>query len=146
MLHRSKLVHSYLFNFVTYMDIGCSICLDDIHPPHKITMTPCEHIYHSNCLENYALKKKDEGLNIFPCPLCRAELSTNTSSIPFGESDDENLPNIIYQSPAIVIVAMPILHTNNVVTRKQCTINSKIFAILIAMTIGTLFSVLILCV
>ena len=46
----------------------CPICLQQIEPVEVIRKTPCQHVFHSNCIDSWCLKT----LN---CPVCREDLS-----------------------------------------------------------------------
>ena len=41
----------------------CVICLEDMKTNEELTILLCAHIYHSKCINQWALKKKI-------CPLC----------------------------------------------------------------------------
>jgi len=46
----------------------CPICLQSIQVKEEIRRTPCEHIFHTNCLDCWCI----HNLN---CPVCRSDFS-----------------------------------------------------------------------
>jgi hypothetical protein len=62
----------------------CSICHDDFGTQQAIYKTPCNHIFHNNCLNDYCenagsifASEDDEQMFMLPCPMCRANLDEN---------------------------------------------------------------------
>lgn len=51
----SYCIYNYLFNFH---------CITPIKRKGKFMLTPCKHVFHSECLENWILHKSE-------CPTCR---------------------------------------------------------------------------
>lgn len=43
---------------------NCSICFDDFSNDDKISITECNHSYHTNCIEKWIKNKRT-------CPICR---------------------------------------------------------------------------
>ena len=52
------------------MNQSCTICLENMNSINDLTMLPCQHIYHSQCINNWILNTdyNDE------CPLCKVQL------------------------------------------------------------------------
>ncbi|KYR02102.1 hypothetical protein DLAC_00901 [Tieghemostelium lacteum] len=48
-------------------DLNCVICMNDVEEAHEYLITPCEHIFHSKCLKDWADYKLE-------CPVCRNPL------------------------------------------------------------------------
>lgn len=46
----------------------CPICLQQIEAAEVVRQPPCSHVYHSTCIDSWALKN-------LSCPVCRADLS-----------------------------------------------------------------------
>ncbi len=46
----------------------CIICLESLDEGQKVSLIKCEHIYHTECLNIWFLKKKT-------CPLCNDKLN-----------------------------------------------------------------------
>ena len=48
----------------------CTICLENMNSINDLTMLPCQHIYHSQCINNWILNTdyNDE------CPICKGNL------------------------------------------------------------------------
>jgi hypothetical protein len=46
---------------------NCSICLNNFENTDKITITNCEHYFHSDCLEEWGKYKPE-------CPMCKKEI------------------------------------------------------------------------
>lgn len=69
----------------------CTVCLEDIEGSEMKRMLPCQHLYHSHCIESWAVKNN-------ACPNCRRKIfdadaeqssqsptgSVNTSTSPQG--------------------------------------------------------------
>ena len=49
--------------------VCCCICLCDIHDG-KTKVSPCNHVFHSVCIEEWNKKSNT-------CPLCRGDCNTN---------------------------------------------------------------------
>ena len=49
------------------LELQCPICFDNIKTNELINKTPCKHIYHNKCLENWLENKNN-------CPKCRAKV------------------------------------------------------------------------
>ena len=47
----------------------CSICLQTFILKSSICITPCDHVFHYDCLKKFALTKKDD-ISTLKCPLC----------------------------------------------------------------------------
>ena len=52
-----------------YKFIECTICGDNFKDSQDIIITPCEHIYHIECIEPWLCKNSNK------CPLCRKEVA-----------------------------------------------------------------------
>ena len=83
-----------------YNKIDCSICLKKIHKGEQKTLE-CGHMFHSSCILKWALKTANdtglcecqrptknrqinlfkEGENIFTCPCCRVEHTTQNNEV-----------------------------------------------------------------
>lgn len=46
----------------------CAVCLDDFRPREMVTLTPCNHMFHENCIVPWV---KSRG----QCPVCRFVIS-----------------------------------------------------------------------
>ncbi|BEJ13400.1 hypothetical protein CspHIS471_0305740 [Cutaneotrichosporon sp. HIS471] len=51
-------------------DESCAICQDDYEPSQFVLVTPCNHMYHSSCLERWI-----KTPNVSSCPMCRRDLA-----------------------------------------------------------------------
>ena len=45
----------------------CIICMDEFNEGEKVTLLPCDHIFHMECIEKWLLKEKT-------CPFCKSEI------------------------------------------------------------------------
>lgn len=82
----------------------CSICLEDLGTQQAIYKTPCNHLFHNDCLNGYCETQgrldNQTGMFVLPCPLCRTNLNETVCSDvwAFKEgalSDDfENQPHV----------------------------------------------------
>ncbi len=63
----------------------CPICMDEIQPGENKTITACNHIFHTVCLERWvrrATRRNDEPT----CPMCRAPIEMNVSGNPNNDN------------------------------------------------------------
>ena len=56
-------------------DIMCSICCDNLMHDNMVSSLPCDHIFHTECIETY-LKEYN-----YICPVCRAEVGKSKANI-----------------------------------------------------------------
>ncbi|WP_252177398.1 RING finger domain-containing protein [Endozoicomonas sp. 4G] len=52
----------------------CTVCKEPFVPTSNIVKTPCNHLYHVDCLHQW-LKQREEDHSIINCPTCRTELN-----------------------------------------------------------------------
>ena len=45
----------------------CIICMEEFNEGEEVTLLPCEHIFHMECIEKWLLKEKT-------CPFCKSEI------------------------------------------------------------------------
>ena len=65
----------------------CCICLDDFEEGDKLRILPCDHGYHSKCIDSWLLKHKRI------CPQCRKRVfSRGTVEESDNDSDNERAP------------------------------------------------------
>ena len=56
-------------------DTMCSICFDNLMHDNMVSSLPCDHIFHTECIETY-LKEYN-----YICPICRAEVGKSKVNI-----------------------------------------------------------------
>ena len=54
----------------------CSICLEHVEDVNDATITSCNHLYHTKCIEQWLLKARSEG----KCPNCKRVLLTKSGA------------------------------------------------------------------
>ncbi|KAI3735934.1 hypothetical protein L6452_15461 [Arctium lappa] len=59
----------------------CSVCLDDFEPREMVTLTPCNHMFHDNCIVPWV---KSRG----QCPVCRFVIGDPTKEREGGRTSD----------------------------------------------------------
>ncbi|XP_071685820.1 uncharacterized protein [Rutidosis leptorrhynchoides] len=65
----------------------CSVCLDDFEPREMVTLTPCNHMFHENCIVPWV---KSHG----QCPTCRfVIIDRNKERVGSQSSDNNELVN-----------------------------------------------------
>ena len=75
--------------------INCVICLNDIKKSDDVTVTPCIHLYHKECLAGW-LDAKDNRIRLhIPCPLCKSDIASlipnrDVSNLLDDIDDEEN--------------------------------------------------------
>jgi hypothetical protein len=50
------------------LDKCCSVCMDDLVKDNEVIILPCEHIFHTNCIEEWLSKYN------YNCPVCKKEV------------------------------------------------------------------------
>jgi hypothetical protein len=65
---KDKLKKSILTEKVDNKIYDCNVCLEEIELNQEIIELPCEHIYHSECIEKYLNEYN------YKCPSCRKEV------------------------------------------------------------------------
>ena len=53
----------------------CNICMDNYKKEEDITILPCEHIFHKNCIKDWLCKEK------VTCPVCRFDTREKRSNV-----------------------------------------------------------------
>jgi hypothetical protein len=61
-------------------DPTCLICFDDMKDIKDITLTSCEHIYHTSCIEKWLSNAQSKN----KCPKCRAIIRKTSSTSASG--------------------------------------------------------------
>ncbi|CAK9779759.1 hypothetical protein CC85DRAFT_292550 [Cutaneotrichosporon oleaginosum] len=51
-------------------DECCAICQEDYEPNHRVSVTPCNHMYHVTCMDTWI-----KTPNVSTCPMCRRDLA-----------------------------------------------------------------------
>ncbi|CAN6439710.1 unnamed protein product [Victoria cruziana] len=74
-------------------DEECSICLEKFVPGHEVLITPCNHMFHGDCLQPWV---KSHG----KCPICRMAFSERSDELSvanahMGDSDNDNILSLI---------------------------------------------------
>lgn len=64
----------------------CVICLEDFEPKEVVMVTPCNHIFHEDCILPWV---KSHGR----CPVCRFSFSTNARESRASSTNNDNLVN-----------------------------------------------------
>nr|GFC97908.1 zinc finger, RING/FYVE/PHD-type [Tanacetum cinerariifolium] len=62
----------------------CVICLEDFEPKEVVTVTPCNHIFHEDCILPWV---KSHGR----CPVCRFSFSEKTRESGASSTNNDNL-------------------------------------------------------
>ena len=52
---------------------SCCVCVDDFSPDCMVRETPCNHLFHDECLMKWVETKIKAG-DAADCPFCRTEL------------------------------------------------------------------------
>ena len=63
---------------------GCSICLENFKKKSKVSMTPCSHVFHYNCIKDWLFKNAKNP----KCPNCNKEVLVNEDIINNGKTND----------------------------------------------------------
>jgi hypothetical protein len=71
-------------DFILILDT-CPICMDEIQPAENKTITACNHVFHTDCLERWVRRERRRHLEP-TCPICRAPIEMDLSA----SSENEN--------------------------------------------------------
>ncbi|KAA0191278.1 hypothetical protein HAZT_HAZT010081 [Hyalella azteca] len=71
----------------------CAICLDDYLDGDKLRILPCNHAYHSRCIDPWLTKRRRV------CPVCKQKV--RTAGEPLDDSDDEDLDHVTERAPLL---------------------------------------------
>ena len=66
---------------------GCSICLENLKKKSKVSMTPCKHVFHFNCIKDWLYKNAKNP----KCPNCNKEVLANEESNIDGKFDETKI-------------------------------------------------------
>ena len=66
---------------------GCSICLENFKKKSKVSMTPCNHVFHFNCIKDWLYKNAKNP----KCPNCNKEVLANDESNIDGKLDEAKI-------------------------------------------------------
>ena len=69
----------------------CCICLDDYAAGDKLRVLPCDHAYHSKCIDPWLVKNKRV------CPQCRRKVFPAGEEETDSETEDERAPLLARQ-------------------------------------------------
>lgn len=70
------------------MDVICIICTHKFGPNESISMTPCEHVFHKNCISKWILTSST-------CPKCRADARIiDLKNVYFDFCENEELKQL----------------------------------------------------
>lgn len=61
----------------------CAVCLEDFEPKEKVMLTPCNHMFHEDCIVPWVKSNAQ-------CPVCRFSLGVNKRESP---ASDNNIAN-----------------------------------------------------
>lgn len=65
----------------------CAICLEDFEPRQEVTVTPCKHMFHEECIVPWV--KSNAG-----CPVCRFSLLEKTRErVQYNSTTSNRVPN-----------------------------------------------------
>uniref|UniRef100_A0A1I8ILT1 RING-type domain-containing protein n=1 Tax=Macrostomum lignano TaxID=282301 RepID=A0A1I8ILT1_9PLAT len=65
----------------------CAICLEDFVPGEKLRILPCNHAYHTKCVDPWLLKSRST------CPVCKRRVFPGSADSE-GEDDDREGPGL----------------------------------------------------
>ncbi|KAK8643575.1 hypothetical protein V6N13_012864 [Hibiscus sabdariffa] len=77
----------------------CAVCLEEFEARENVMVTPCEHMFHEECIVPWA---KDRG----DCPVCRFVLSERIKRTPASDNNVLNANDLLQREMNSIIRAM----------------------------------------
>ena len=81
---------------------GCSICLENFKKKSKVSMTPCKHVFHFNCIKDWLYKNAKNP----KCPNCNKEVLANEESNIDGKFDETKIIKVKKKKLKIIIISI----------------------------------------
>ena len=72
----------------------CCICLDDFEEGDKLRILPCDHAYHSKCIDSWLVKHKRI------CPQCRKRVFDRGTGLNNSSDNDSGAKYLVF-SPLV---------------------------------------------
>jgi hypothetical protein len=93
--------------------IECSICCEvmDMSNEDSIYRTKCNHLYHANCIIQYAVTKFSKMQNL-TCPLCRS-IECNKNDESYHDIRQQMVAYGLINYTALNIASRPLQHEGN---------------------------------
>lgn len=79
---------------------SCAICLEDFEPKEEVMITPCNHMFHEDCIVPWITNKGQ-------CPVCRFVICEKMGGNPasFNSNDNTNLePSVLIAGELLSIL------------------------------------------
>lgn len=84
----------------------CTICLEEFEPKIEVMVTPCNHMFHEDCILPW-LERQGQ------CPICRSEICKrrreNRSSSSFNINNNDDIANVATPSDLTALEFLSIL-------------------------------------
>ncbi|KAK8691475.1 hypothetical protein V6N13_074985 [Hibiscus sabdariffa] len=77
----------------------CAVCLEDFEARENVMVTPCEHMFHEECILPWL---KDRG----DCPVCRSVISDRTNRTAASDNSVLNANDLLQREMSSIIRAM----------------------------------------
>ena len=76
-------------------DCICSICFDNINNLEWVYKTPCNHIYHIECLEEWRNTENSKNCGFNTCPNCRSSFTDVDRTLYQSKEQIEHVNKIL---------------------------------------------------
>ncbi|RUS72431.1 hypothetical protein EGW08_019810 [Elysia chlorotica] len=73
----------------------CAICLDEYEDGERIRVLPCDHVYHTKCIDPWLTKNRKT------CPVCKRRVLANDESEASDSEPEDNAPNSTERTPLL---------------------------------------------
>lgn len=85
-LFSKKMAEHYYKSEYNQFGGGCSICLENFKKKSKVSMTPCKHVFHYQCIKDWLYKNAKNP----KCPNCNKEVLVEDEIVNDTKGGDEN--------------------------------------------------------
>jgi len=95
-LFSKKMAEHYYKSEYNQYGGGCSICLENFKKKSKVSMTPCNHVFHYKCIKDWLYKNVKNP----KCPNCNKEVIVDVQSSINEKIDEQQVIQVKKKQPS----------------------------------------------